>query len=301
LPHVAPTTCPDPIITLQSTCGDENQPGEKLTTIEGRETGGTTLGQMQAEDYRADGVRVLITGATSGLGAAMAAALLDAGAVVAITGRDPDRCARAAADLTARHGGRAVGVGIDVRDESEVEDGVARVADSLGGLDALINNAGIGMRSVNPHFLSEPQSFWDVSPAGFRDLVSTNLTGYFLMARAVVPRLLTAGSGRIINVTMNHATMVRAGYVPYGPARAGAEALSRIMAADLVDTGVTVNLLLPGGATASGMIPDEVSTEVRQNLLPADIMGPPIRWLCSPQANGIHDQRIIATEFVGPP
>jgi NAD(P)-dependent dehydrogenase (short-subunit alcohol dehydrogenase family) len=254
---------------------------------------------VQPDEYRADGVRVLITGATSGLGAAMAAALLDAGAVVAITARDPDRCARAAADLMARHGGRAVGVGLDVRDEAEVEDGVARVTDSLGGLDVLVNNAGIGMRSVNPRFLSEPQAFWHVSPQGFRDLVSTNLTGYFLMARAVVPRLLAAGGGRIINVTANHATMVRAGFVPYGPSRAGAEALSRIMAADLAGTTVTVNLLLPGGATASGMVPDEAPAEVRDRLLSADIMGPPIRWLCSPHARGIHDQRIVATEFIG--
>jgi gluconate 5-dehydrogenase len=256
---------------------------------------------MQAEDYRADGVRVLITGATRGLGAAMAAALLDAGAVVAITGRDPDRSVRVAADLTARHGGHAVGVGLDVRDEAQIKEGVARVVDSLGGLDVLVNNAGLGMRSVNPRFLSESQPFWDVSPAGFRDLVSTNLTGYFLMARAVVPRLLSAGSGRIINVTMNHSTMVRTGFVPYGPARAGAEALSRVMAADLAGSGVTVNLLLPGGATVSGMIPDDVSPEVRQNLLPADIMGPPIRWLCSPNASGIHDQRIVATEFANQP
>jgi gluconate 5-dehydrogenase len=73
------------------------------------------------------------------------------------------------------------------------------------------------------------------------------------------------------------------------------------MAADLAGSGVTVNLLLPGGATISGMIPDEVSTDIRQNLLPADIMGPPIRWLCSANASGIHDQRIVATEFAAQP
>jgi NAD(P)-dependent dehydrogenase (short-subunit alcohol dehydrogenase family) len=256
---------------------------------------------MQSGDYRADGVRVLITGATSGLGAAMAAALLDAGAAVAVTGREADRAARAAAELVSVHGGTAVGVGLDVRDESSVEQGVARALDQLGGLDVLVNNAGIGMRSVNPRFLTESQSFWNVSPGGFRDLVATNLTGYFLMARALAPRFVAAGRGRIVNVTMNHSTMVRAGFVPYGPARAGAEALSRIMAADLADTGVTVNQLLPGGATASGMIPEDVAAEVRDGLLPADIMGPPIRWLCSPEASGVHDKRIVATEFTGRP
>src|ERR1700712_3188342 len=105
---------------------------------------------MHSEVYRADGVRVLITGATSGLGAAMAAALLDAGAAVAVTGREAERAARVAAELTRVHGGTAVGVGIDVRDESSAEHGVAQVLDRLGGLDVLVNNAGIGMRGVNP-------------------------------------------------------------------------------------------------------------------------------------------------------
>ncbi len=91
--------------------------------------------------------------------------------------------------------------------------------------------------------------------------------------------------------------MNRKGFVPYGPARAGAEALSRIMAADLEGSGVTVNLLPPGGATATGMIPDDFPAERRDQLLDAAIMGPPIRWLCSPDAEGVHDQRIVAKAF----
>lgn len=248
---------------------------------------------------RADGVRVLVTGGTSGLGHAMAAALIDAGAHVAVTGRDPARSADAAARLATGHGAEqtVVGVAMDVRDEQSVEDGVEKAVAALGGIDVLVNNAGIGMRTVNPRFLTDPQPFWQVGPQGFRDLVATNLTGYFLVARAVVPRMLAAGRGRVVNVTMNHATMVRRGFVPYGPARAGAEALSRIMAADLADTPVRVNQLLPGGATQSGMIPDDLPTEARAQLLPADVMAAPIRWLCSPEASDVHDERIVATEF----
>jgi NAD(P)-dependent dehydrogenase (short-subunit alcohol dehydrogenase family) len=245
------------------------------------------------DDFRADGVRVLITGGTSGLGAAMASALLDAGATVAVTGRDPARARAAAEGL----GAGAIGIGMDVRDEADVARGVDEAVEALGGLDVLVNNAGLGMRTVNPRFLTDPQPFWAVPPAGFRDLVDTNLTGYFLVARAVVPRFLAAGAGRIVNVSMNHSTMNRAGFVPYGPARAGAEALSRIMAADLTGTGVTANILLPGGATATGMIPDDFPPEQRAHLLDPAVMAAPIRWLSSPQAAGVHDERIVATEF----
>ena len=247
------------------------------------------------ESIRAAGVRVLITGGTSGLGAAMATALLDAGATVAITGRDTHRAQAAAREL----GTGCVGVGMDVRDEEDVARGVDRVLDDLGGLDVLVNNAGIGMRTVNPRFLTDPQPFWAVSPDGFRDAVATNLTGYFLVARAVVPRLLSAGGGRVVNVSANHSTMNRKGFVPYGPARSGAEALARIMAADLTGSGVTANILLPGGATATGMVPDDLPPEQRVHLLDPQVMGPPIRWLCSPQAAGVHGERIVATEFAG--
>ncbi len=194
------------------------------------------------ESFRADGVRVLVTGGTSGLGAAMAIALLDAGATVAITGRDAGRASAAARGL----GAGCVGVGMDVRDEHDVARGVDRVFDQLGGLDVLVNNAGIGMRTVNPRFLTDPQPFWAVSADGFRDVVATNLTGYFLVARAVVPRFLSSGAGRVVNVSMNHSTMNRKGFVPYGPARSGAEALARVMAADLAGSSVTSEHSAPG-------------------------------------------------------
>lgn len=96
---------------------------------------------------------------------------------------------------------------------------------------------------------------------------------------------------------MNTQTMTRRGFVPYGPAGAAVEAPSRLMAADLAGTPVTVNLLLPGGATATGMIPDDASAETRARLLAPAIMGPPIVWLASAEADAVHDQRIVATEF----
>ena len=240
-----------------------------------------------------DGTRALITGASSGLGLAMARALVDAGAQVAITSRDAGRARRAAAEL----GPGALGLAVDARDERAVAAGVAAVWERLGGVDLLINNAGIGMRTVNPGFLSEPQPFWEVRPDGFRDVLETKATGCFLMARELVPRLLEQGGGRIVTISMNETTMVRRGFVPYGPSGAAVEAMSRVMAADLSDSPVTVNLLLPGGATNTGMIPDGMPIEARMRLLDPAIMGPPIVWLASPAAAGVHDERIVAAEF----
>jgi NAD(P)-dependent dehydrogenase (short-subunit alcohol dehydrogenase family) len=239
------------------------------------------------------GVRVLVTGATSGLGAAMATALTEAGARVMVTSRDRARAQASAAEL----GSSAIPCQLDVRDEHSVAACVERARDAWGAIDMLVNNAGIGMRTVNPRFMSEPQPFWEVTPAGFRDVVETKVVGCFLMARAVVPLMLGDGGGRVVNISMNEQTMVRRGFVPYGPAGAGVEAFSRVMAADLADSPVTVNILLPGGATRTGMLPDDIPAEFRAGLLDPAVMGPPIVWLASDQAAGVHDWRIVATEF----
>jgi NAD(P)-dependent dehydrogenase (short-subunit alcohol dehydrogenase family) len=147
---------------------------------------------------------------------------------------------------------------------------------ALGGLDLLVNNAGIGMRTVNPRFMTDPQPFWQVPPAGFRDVLDSKVTGSFLVAREVVPRMLRAGGGRIVTISMSEQTMTMRGFVPYGPAGSAVEALARVMAADLAGTPVTANILLPGGPSDTGMIPDEIRGELRAKLLDPAIMGPPI-------------------------
>jgi NAD(P)-dependent dehydrogenase (short-subunit alcohol dehydrogenase family) len=235
-------------------------------------------------------MKVLVTGGTSGLGLAMASALAAAGATVALTGRSAARATAVAAQLAG-----ATGIELDVRNETSVARAVDRAWSRLGGIDMLVNNAGIGMRTVNPRFMTHAQGFWEVPADAFRTVIETNLTGYFLVAREVTPRMLAAGGGRIVNISVSQSTMHRAGFVPYGPSRAGSEALSRIMAADLRDTGVTVNLLLPGGATATGMLPDDVPAG--REFLEPGVMGPSIVWLASDEAAGVHDERIIAADF----
>lgn len=243
-----------------------------------------------------DSTRVLITGGSSGLGLAMAEALTKAGATVALTSRNHAKAEAIAAEL----GAGTLGLELDIRDEHSVRRCVDNVYSQLGAIDMLVNNAGIGMSTVNPHFLTDPQPFWEVSPEGFRAVLDTKVTGSFLITREVIPRMLSAGAGRIITISMSEQTMTRRGFVPYGPSGAAVEALARVIAADLADTPITANVLLPGGATATGMVPDEVSAEVRARLLDPAIMGPPIVWLASEEATGIHDQRIVATEFAQP-
>ncbi len=221
----------------------------------------------------------------------MAAALAGAGLRVAVAGRSGERAAEVAGRIPG-----AFGVELDVRDEGSVARAIGEAWSRLDGIDLLVNNAGIGMRTVNPNFMIEPRGFWAVPPDGFRDLIATNLTGYFLVAREVTPRMLAAGDGRIVNISVSQTTMTRAGFVPYGPSRAGTESLSRIMAADLSGTPITVNLLLPGGATRTGMVPDEHAAGLR-NLLEPEIMGPPIVWLASAEASEVNDERIVAAEF----
>lgn len=246
------------------------------------------------------GIRVLITGGTSGLGLGMAQALVSGGATIAFTGRDGGRARHVAGQLAAMGPGSATGIVMDVRDEKSITEAVTAARATLGGIDVLVNNAGIGMRTVNPHFLTNPQPFYEVSPAGFQDLMATNVAGYFLVARATVPHMIEAGHGAVVNVSINEETMSRRGFVPYGPSRAATDAMSQIMAADLTGTGVDVNLLLPGGATATGMIPDQLPPTMQQQLLDPSVMGPAIRWLCSPASDGHTGLRVTAQNFSPP-
>jgi NAD(P)-dependent dehydrogenase (short-subunit alcohol dehydrogenase family) len=241
---------------------------------------------------------IVVTGASSGLGYAMAEALLKEGATVALSSRQGEKLSEAVHKFT-EQGLHAIELPIDVRSEQSVADAVDWVKREWGKIDVLVNNAGIGMRTVNPQFLTEPQPFFKVTPDGFRDLIDTNVTGYFLVSRGFVPLMIEQGKGKIINISMNYETMKRQGFVPYGPSRAATESLSYIMAEDLKSYGITVNMLLPGGATVTGMISDEVKKELegKFQLLNPEVMAKPIVFLASGESEGITGERIVAIEF----
>ena len=240
----------------------------------------------------------VVTGASSGLGFAMAEALLKEGATVALASRPGIKLTDAVYKLV-QQDLKAIELPLDVRSEKSVEDAVQWVKSEWGRIDVLVNNAGIGMKTVNPRFLVEPQPFYSVNSESFRNLIETNLTGYFLVAKGFAPFMIEQGKGRIINISMNHETMKRKGFVPYGPSRAATESLSYIMSEDLKEYGIAVNMLLPGGATVTGMIPEEVKSEIQGQfqLLNPSIMAEPIVFLASEHSEGITGERIVAVDF----
>ncbi|MGV7245931.1 SDR family NAD(P)-dependent oxidoreductase, partial [Caballeronia sp. M23-90] len=174
---------------------------------------------------------------------------------------------------------------------------VAMALSRWGRLDILVNNAGRGMKYVSERFLTEPTRFWEVDPETWRMVIDTNVNGPFLMTRAAVPHMIAGGWGRIVNMSMNHDTMRRRGFSPYGPSKAALESETAIWAQDLEGSGITVNALLPGGATDTGMIPPGLPQDVRATLLAPDVVVAPLLWLVSSKADDVNGRRLVATQW----
>lgn len=225
----------------------------------------------------------------------MALGLSRAGFRVAITAARN----RAELEAVAREAprGQVYPVISDASRESDCAALVREVQEQLGQVDVLVNNAGRGMRYVSEQFMVEPTRFWETDPETWQMVIDTNVNGPFFLARAVTPGMISRGWGRIINISMNHETMRRVGFSPYGPSKAALESETIIWAQDLEGTGVTVNALLPGGASLTGMIPDDVPPALRQKLLMPEVMVPPLLWLVSPDSDGMTGRRLVATRW----
>ena len=246
-----------------------------------------------------EGFHALITGSSGGLGLSMARALLLNGASVAISSRPSAKLDRIV-DILQNEGLDAYKVPMDVRDEQSVNNAVKWVQKNWGQLDLLVNNAGLGNGRVNEDFIEHPKLFFEIDADGFRDVVDTNLTGYFLVAKAFVPMMIEKKEGRIVNISTSLSTMRMSNMTPYGPSRAASEALSEIMSVELAEFGIDVNILLPGGAAETNLFTPKALIDFKNKKLPlldADIMAEPILFLASPQAKGMTGERIIAKEF----
>jgi 3-oxoacyl-[acyl-carrier protein] reductase len=241
-----------------------------------------------------DGKVVMMTGAGRGMGREMSIGLAGAGAKVAMIDIDAD-VLHEAAGLAEGAGGQGAALPLvaDVTSAEAADAAVRAVLDRFGRIDVLVNDAVVGPERIGHHFFTERVKFWDLDDGLWRQMLSVNVFGPQLMAKTAVPHMLARGWGRIVNITTSFDTMYLAGAGCYGPSKAALEAHTRIMAHDLEDSGVSANILIPGGPVNTRMIPEE-SGIPRDKLIQPDVMLRPITWLCSDDSDGVNGMRFIA-------
>lgn len=235
------------------------------------------------------GKLAVVTGGGRGIGWAIAGALAAEGARVALLGRDLDELRRRAGELPG-----ALAVRCDVSDEGSVEAAFARVRDEAGDPFVLVNNAG---QSAGAAFGDTSRELWD-------RMLAVNLTGTFLCTRQVLPAMLEAGAGRVVNVASTAGLRGYSHVAAYCAAKHGVVGLTRALAAETAKRGVTVNAVCPG-YTDTDMARAAVDTLVRAGrseeealrsitrvmpigrLIRPDEVAAAVAWLCSPAAAAV--------------
>jgi 3-oxoacyl-[acyl-carrier protein] reductase len=236
---------------------------------------------------------VIVTGGSRGLGREMAMALVEAGArVVVVALNDSPHLAQTVKDADAAAGqGRLIPMVADMRRDADCQRVAADTIKAFGTIHVLFNNAGLGIQVVENYSKKPRTPFWETHLEAWYAIVDTNVHGVFLMARAVAPTMITQKFGKIINLSTNRHTTLRLGGSSYGGAKAFVETASRVWAKELEGTGVTVNVLLPGGPVDTG-----IRTEPLRDFTfwPISIMRAPTLWLASDLSNGHSAQRFLA-------
>jgi 3-oxoacyl-[acyl-carrier protein] reductase len=235
---------------------------------------------------------VIVTGAARGIGAETARRFAAEGAAVAVLDLDEEAASRTASGLGAE---RALGLACDVADAAAVEGAVTRVVEELGGVDVLVNNAGVTRDNL---LFKMTEEDWDV-------VLGVHLKGAFLMSREVQKHMTAARSGKILNLSSVSALGNR-GQANYAAAKMGIQGFTRTLALELGPFGINVNAVAPGfivtdmtDATARrlGLAPEELqrlsaeATPVRRVGQPADIAAA-AAFLCSDEASFITGQTL---------
>lgn len=229
---------------------------------------------------------VLITGASRGLGRALAHGFAAAGAGVALCARNSAPLARVAQELADR-GADVVWSAADVSDEGAITELVARAAERLGPVTVLVNNASVLGRRV-------PLRHYD--PSEWRAELEVNLTGTFIPILAVLPGMRALGRGSIINVSSGVGNVVRADWGAYAVSKWGVEALSRNLALEEATAGVRVNIVDPG-RLRTDMRREAYPDEDPQRPAPPEAAVDVFLWLASPAASGVTGQRFEALDW----
>jgi len=239
----------------------------------------------------------IVTGAAGGIGRALVKGLLEAGIRVAAVDRTRDGLNALAKG--AREQGRDANlltIEADLSRDAAISDIVGQARGRFGAIDILVNNAGVGQATLRPGNWQEPLRFWDITADQWRLFVAVHTTAPLLLAQAVVPEMRERNWGRIVNVTTSLGTMIRSGSPTYGPSKAALEAFSAIMAKDLEGSGITVNVLVPGGVTNTPMVPNEAGFD-RQEMIQPEVMAPPLVWLVSDAAQAVSGRRFLAVHW----
>jgi NAD(P)-dependent dehydrogenase (short-subunit alcohol dehydrogenase family) len=236
---------------------------------------------------------ILLTGAAGGLGAVMTRALLEAGHSVAALDSNPAALVSLLQSLDVPRE-RLLPVPADVSIEDECNAAIDATLAHFGSLDGLVNNAGIGMSSIRPDAETKLPGIEELSTETWDLFYLVNVRGPMILTRAAVPHMRKQSWGRVVNNTTSYKTMLRV--LPYGAVKSAFESMSAVWAHQLDGSGITVNVLVPGGPTDTPFIADEAGWPREKMLRPA-IMAAPAVWLMSEASNGVTGRRITASDW----
>ncbi|MCA9232881.1 MAG: 3-oxoacyl-ACP reductase FabG [Planctomycetales bacterium] len=207
---------------------------------------------------RLDGKKALVTGASRGIGRAIALELASEGAAVAVNYQSSDAKAQAVVDEIVKLGGKAILAKANLAKREEARGMIQKVAEELGGLDILVNNAGI----------TRDRSLRKMTDEQWEEVIATNLNSYFYCTSAAIPLMIEAGFGRIVNVSSMNGQTGAFGQANYSASKGGIIAFTKTAALELAKTNITVNTVSPG-FTETDMfaeVPEKIQDSIKERI-----------------------------------